>query len=226
MAGQPTCTTLPDGTKAWYVDDKLHRTDGPAIERADGHKAWYVDDKRHRTDGPAFEGADGYKAWYSDGKRHRVGSPAIEYASGTKEWWLDGELHRTNGPAVERADGTKAWYVHGERHRTNGPAVERADGHKEWWLNGEQVAEAEHAKRTGVPMSNPLGNFQTVAFEIVDQLEGAADSIRRLATMEHTSDAVEVARSIVAEVTGIPANANLTRLVLAAGGAQRTTKES
>lgn len=36
---------------------------------------------------------------------------------------------------------------------------------------------------------------------------------------------VEVARSIVAEVTGIPASANLTRLVLAAGGAQRTTKE-
>ena len=74
-------------------------------------------------------------------------------------------------------------------------------------------------------MSNPLGNFQTVAFEIVEQLEGAADSIRRLATMEHTSDAVEVARSIVAEVTGIPASANLTRLVLAAGGAQRITKE-
>ena len=30
-----------DGSKAWYVDDKLHRLDGPAIEYPDGGKEWY-----------------------------------------------------------------------------------------------------------------------------------------------------------------------------------------
>jgi len=32
-----------DGTKRWYnTKDQLHRTDGPAIERADGYKEWYL----------------------------------------------------------------------------------------------------------------------------------------------------------------------------------------
>ena len=58
-----------DGTKAWWVDDKLHRLDGPAIKREDGTKEWYVDDKLHRLDGPAVEDADGIKYWFVDGKR-------------------------------------------------------------------------------------------------------------------------------------------------------------
>ena len=33
-----------DGTKEWWVDDKLHRLDGPAIENADGTKRWFIDD--------------------------------------------------------------------------------------------------------------------------------------------------------------------------------------
>ena len=32
------------GNKRWYVNDKLHRTDGPAIEFADGDKFWYLND--------------------------------------------------------------------------------------------------------------------------------------------------------------------------------------
>ena len=32
-----------DGDKEWYLNDKLHREDGPAIEHADGAKEWYVD---------------------------------------------------------------------------------------------------------------------------------------------------------------------------------------
>ena len=38
MAGQPTCTTLPDGSKTWYLHGGRHRTDGPAVEWADGGK--------------------------------------------------------------------------------------------------------------------------------------------------------------------------------------------
>ena len=55
-----------DGTKYWYQNDKLHRTDGPAIESFNGSKYWYQNGKLHRTDGPAIEYADGFKSWYID----------------------------------------------------------------------------------------------------------------------------------------------------------------
>jgi hypothetical protein len=60
------------GNKFVYKDKDmtvLHNLNGPAIEGASGSKAWYVDDKRHRSDGPAVECADGTKAWYVDDKR-------------------------------------------------------------------------------------------------------------------------------------------------------------
>lgn len=31
----------PGGTKIWYLNDQLHREDGPAIECANGTKEWY-----------------------------------------------------------------------------------------------------------------------------------------------------------------------------------------
>ena len=78
-----------NGNKSWWQDDKLHRTDGPAVEWADGSKQWYLNGKRHRTDGPAIESANGYKAWWQHDKRHRTDGPAVEYASGTKAWYID-----------------------------------------------------------------------------------------------------------------------------------------
>jgi hypothetical protein len=32
------------GNKFWYLDDKLHREDGPAEEWANGDKCWYLND--------------------------------------------------------------------------------------------------------------------------------------------------------------------------------------
>jgi hypothetical protein len=32
------------GNKSWYLNDKLHREDGPAVEWADGDKYWYLND--------------------------------------------------------------------------------------------------------------------------------------------------------------------------------------
>ena len=64
-----TVNVYPSGTKEWFLNDKLHREDGPAIEYADGSKYWYLDGKLHREDGPAMELADGSKVWYLDNKR-------------------------------------------------------------------------------------------------------------------------------------------------------------
>jgi hypothetical protein len=37
--------TSSEGTKYWFLNDKLHRTDGPAIEYATGDKLWYLNDQ-------------------------------------------------------------------------------------------------------------------------------------------------------------------------------------
>jgi hypothetical protein len=37
-----TVIVAPSGNKRWYLNDKLHREDGPAIEYADGDKSWYL----------------------------------------------------------------------------------------------------------------------------------------------------------------------------------------
>jgi len=105
----------------------------------DGDKEWYLNDKLHREDGPAIECASGTKSWYLNGKLHRVDGPAIECANGAKYWYLNDKLHREDGPAIEWANGNKIWYLNGKCHREDGPAIEHADGAKEWYVDGEQI---------------------------------------------------------------------------------------
>lgn len=79
-----------------------------------GSKRWYLNDKLHREDGAAIEYPNGYKQWYQCGKLHRIDGPAIEYANGSKVWMHHGRFHRIDGAAIEGGgDGSKAWYVNG-----------------------------------------------------------------------------------------------------------------
>jgi hypothetical protein len=57
------------GSKFYYLNDKFHREDGPAIEYTSGTKKWYINGKRHREDGPACEYNNGDKSWYINGQR-------------------------------------------------------------------------------------------------------------------------------------------------------------
>ena len=59
------------------------------FDNSDEH--WYLNNKCHREDGPAILCHDGYKAWYLNGKLHRKDGPAIIYTSGTKFWYLNGK---------------------------------------------------------------------------------------------------------------------------------------
>jgi len=157
------CVTDDYGNKEWYLNNELHREDGPAIENVDGSKEWWVLGKQHREDGPAAEDRwgkewwlngklhridgpaqekeNGDKKWYINGKLHREDGPAIEEVNGDKEWWLKGKRHRKDGPAVESKFFGKEWWVNGKRHRKDGPAVEGTSGNKEWWVNGERHRE-------------------------------------------------------------------------------------
>ena len=52
----------------YFIGDKLHRENGPAIEFANGDKVWYKNGKRHREDGPAIEYNAYHKRWYLNDK--------------------------------------------------------------------------------------------------------------------------------------------------------------
>jgi hypothetical protein len=63
-----TVEVYTNGAKFWYLNGKLHREDGPAVEYSNGDKSWYLNDKLHREDGPAVEHSNGNKWWYLNGK--------------------------------------------------------------------------------------------------------------------------------------------------------------
>jgi len=65
---QPICEINECGDKYWYLNNFLHREDGPAVEWANGDKFWFLHGQCHRADGPAAEYANGYKSWWYYGK--------------------------------------------------------------------------------------------------------------------------------------------------------------
>lgn len=65
-----TVKIYDNGFKCWYLNGKLHREDGPAMEWAVGSKEWYLNGKYHREDGPACEWAGGSKEWYLNGQKY------------------------------------------------------------------------------------------------------------------------------------------------------------
>jgi len=93
-----------DGRKIYYVNDKLHRDDGPAIiDYTWGVRQWFRDNLRHREDGPAIEQDDGYKEWWINHQRHRLDGPAVEFANGSKEWWYkDKQINCSSQEEFER----------------------------------------------------------------------------------------------------------------------------
>ena len=42
---KPTCKTYPNGDKQWWLNGKLHREDGPAVECANGTKEWWLNNE-------------------------------------------------------------------------------------------------------------------------------------------------------------------------------------
>ena len=90
----------PFGTYYWRdkAMTKLHREDGPAKQLTDGTTFWYFNNKLHRTNGPAVEYPNeypdyyphGYRAWYLNGKCHREDGPAMICNNGKCYWYING----------------------------------------------------------------------------------------------------------------------------------------
>jgi antitoxin component YwqK of YwqJK toxin-antitoxin module len=74
------------------------------------YERYYLNDKLHRENGPAFIAYDEngkvyYESYYLNGKRHRENGPAyIAYHENGKvsseNYYLNDKLHRENGPAI------------------------------------------------------------------------------------------------------------------------------
>jgi hypothetical protein len=142
-----------NGAECWYLNQELHRIDGPAVIDYDGRQFWYLHGRQHRVNGPADISPNGNEFWLHRGHVHRDPSPdgsqpAITIFKNNKissqSWWLYGQLHRTDGPALiyYNNDGdmsVQVWFQYGQRHRDDGPGRIDLDGFKEYWLHGHEV---------------------------------------------------------------------------------------
>jgi hypothetical protein len=119
----------------WYLNDKIHREDGPAVEFSTGEKHWYREGWLHREDGPAIEFTDGSEEWYQNGHLHREDGPA-SINRWRQIWYFKGNLHRLDGPALVEYNGAKRWFANGTCHRmvaANGKLTWESDFAKETW---------------------------------------------------------------------------------------------
>jgi hypothetical protein len=102
---------------SWFEISELeyaqYRLQGYQIEADSERVCWYLNNWLHRTDGPAYIGVNGYQGWYLNGKLHRTDGAAVIW-DGTQEWYLNGNLHREDGPASIGANGTQEWYLNGK----------------------------------------------------------------------------------------------------------------
>ena len=81
---------------------QMHRIHGPAVIWAGGSKSWYQNGLLHRTDGPANVRLQlGRQSWWLNGVRHRTDGPAIEDADGSRYWFIHGQ-HLTEEEWNER----------------------------------------------------------------------------------------------------------------------------
>ena len=71
-----TVQVYTDGTKQWYLNNKRHREDGPAVELASGSKSWclngkYLTEDEWRAKTQPQPSCDG-KVVEIDGKKYKL----------------------------------------------------------------------------------------------------------------------------------------------------------
>lgn len=126
-----TRTVDTNGDTRWTdPQGRLHREDGPALERPDGSLEWHLYGVLHRAAGagPAVITADGTQEWFWNGLRHRFDGPAVIRCDGVNVFYLAGLLHRDHGPAIEFPGGTGQWAADGRLARTDEFELELPNG--------------------------------------------------------------------------------------------------
>jgi len=83
------------GTKKYFLNDLLHREDGPAFENKNGDKEWRIHGYLHREDGPAVEYSDGDNYYYLD-----------NHAFGKQEYWEEIKRRKSLNYIIENLKGS------------------------------------------------------------------------------------------------------------------------
>lgn len=114
-------TSIVFRCQVWVNDiGEFSRTDGPAQIYTSGKQCWYLNNQLHRPDGPAIINPPSSRGvqeeWYLHGLRHRDNGPAEIWADGSKYWWFNNQRHCASGPAIVAAVGDTRWYLHGTNY--------------------------------------------------------------------------------------------------------------
>jgi hypothetical protein len=153
---------LSDFVRRWHKKGRLHREDGPAIERADGSKSWWLNgflcsEEEWKAEVAKLNNKPAEEAKAMENKEepvvlklnYRQEVPSnftgiILHRNGEKVYSKNGKPHREDGPAIIWNDGVyEAWYSNGLFHRVDGPARKWANGTEEFWLNDMFYSEPE-----------------------------------------------------------------------------------
>jgi len=133
----------------WYMFDKLHRYNGPAMiwYNKDGnltYMEWFKRGRTHRLGGPAVVIYDNNgnlkrEVWYNEGMRHKEDGPAsVKYHNNgrvkRRDWYTGGDLHNESGPA-------KIWY-----NKEDGSVIK-----SEWWLYGVNCSYENYSMWMQIP---------------------------------------------------------------------------
>jgi len=148
-----------------------HDSVNPSIITEDGTKIWYFNDLVHRTDGPAVIRSDGTQEWFINGQHHRLDGPAIVYPDGDLEYYFNGMRHRLDGPAfISKREVT--WYHHGSLHREEGPAMRKIKSNGEyiynWYYRGHLFMTSDVNTRKERALFNSLTNLKKIS-EVMEE---------------------------------------------------------
>lgn len=61
-----------EAAESYYMNDRLHRADGPAVIKKNGDQLFYQLGYLHRIDGPAIIKANGWIGYYNYGKKINI----------------------------------------------------------------------------------------------------------------------------------------------------------
>jgi hypothetical protein len=135
--------TSTAGIIRYYKNDKLHRSDGPALIQPTGEEAWFLFGLRHREDGPAIYSSDGkFKSYYVHGRCHRKDGPALIASNNKTLIYNDNRLCYLQGTNSNFLDGSEYWYQDNCLHREDGPAILTATKER-YFLKGVKCTESE-----------------------------------------------------------------------------------
>jgi len=186
---------FPGGSKLYFRFNKLHRTDGPAVEVGKtGDRGlsfsfmhneygapnlynvytdrYYSNSKLHRIGGPAVVGTDGTYEYRVLGVLHRDSeepTAIINDAVRIQMYAKYGKLHKVDGPSFICPEvQVEKHFFCGMLHNKNGPAINKSIGNKAVFsLFGANLSKKDWKAALKDPSIEMLENNTLSSFEIL-----------------------------------------------------------